>query len=480
MIAWMVPGTWSWVLPWLLLVPIQLAIAIAVTAHVLFHKSDVRAALGWIGVAWLAPLAGGVLYYLFGINRVTRRALHFGRTEPEYEEPAGEVAGLALPANIETLAAVSLRVTGTALTTGNSVSLLHGGDEAYPQMLAAIRGARESVALTAYIFRDDAAGASIVDALIEAHGRGIAVRVLLDAVGSGYIRRPVFRRLRAGEVPVARFLHTWVPWRMPFLNMRNHKKLLIIDGCVAFTGGLNIGVENCARLEPSHRVDDVHVRVEGPIVGQMMENFAQDWSFSTDEALEQDMWWPELRPAGGVLARSIRSGPDADIDKLETILGAALTQARRRVRIVTPYFLPDQKLQFAIAQAQLRGAAVDILIPEVSDLAFMDWAMHAHLRFFMEQPVNIYLSPPPFDHAKLMTLDGEWCLVGSSNWDARSLRLNFEFDLECYDATLTAEIDALIDRKIARARRLSLEALAEAPWWRQLRDAVSRLLLPYL
>ncbi len=150
------------------------------------------------------------------------------------------------------------------------------------------------------------------------------------------------------------------------------------------------------------------------------------------------------------------------------------------MRIVTPYFLPDQRLQFAIAQAGLRGVKVEILIPEHCDYAFLDWAMRAHLRFFQDVPATVFFTPAPFNHAKLMTVDGQWCLIGSSNWDTRSFRLNFEFDLECYDRALTAEIDALIEKKIAQCRKVDLAVLAAAPAWRRLRDAAFRLLLPYL
>jgi len=464
----------------ILLATVQVLLAGAVTIHVLLRKSDVRSALGWIGVAWLSPVLGAVLYYLFGINRVTRRALHLGMPGRERGSVPGRLAGPEDVPNMRALAAASLRVTGSPLTGGNLVSLLQGGDEAYPAMLAAIHGAQHSIALASYIFRNDAVGNSFVEALIEAQSRGIVVRVLLDGIGSGYIMPAVLRRLQAGGVPATRFLHTWVPWRMPFINMRNHKKLLIIDGATGFTGGINIGAENSARLASQHRIDDVQARVEGPIVRHLMESFADDWSFATGETLAEDIWWPDLESKGAIPARGIGSGPDADLDKLETILGAALAQARTRVRIVTPYFLPDQRLQFAMAQARLRGVVVEILLPAESNWPFMDWAMHAHLRFFADLPLGVHLSPPPFDHSKLMTLDGEWCLIGSSNWDTRSLRLNFEFDLECYDPALTAELDALIDRKLARARSLSSEQLMSDPKWIQLRDAATRLLLPYL
>src|SRR3569833_2014159 len=192
-----------------------------------------------------------------------------------------------------------------------------------------------------------------------------------------------------------------------------------------------------------------------------MEAFERDWTFTTDENLEDDSWWPKPDHQGTVFARGLSAGPDADIYKLELLLGAALTCAQKRIRIVTPYFLPDARLQFAIAQAGLRGVEVEIVVPSCSDQRLMDWAMRGHLRFFRHIRATIIATPPPFDHTKLCTVDGEWSLIGSSNWDARSFRLNFEFDLECVGQELTAEIDAVIDAKIARGRRLDPDRLAE-------------------
>ena len=460
----------------------HLLLAAAVTAHVLLHKRDVRAALGWIGLAWLSPVVGVILYFLFGINRVTRRAIRFGglRREREREREAGDDARPDVPEPIALLALVGRRVTGTDLAAGNRADLFEGGDEAYPAMLAAIEAARHSIALESYIFRGDEAGLKLADALIAAHRRTVAVRVLIDGVGGGYLFSPIAHHLREAGVPVGRFLHSRVPWRMPFLNMRSHKKLLIVDGCVAFAGGLNIGAENCSRDGNPAPVDDVHARIEGPVVAQLMDVFGRDWFFAAGESLKDALWWPPLMPAGSVFARTIRSGPDADVYSLETILGAALTQARRRVRIVTPYFLPSQRLESAIGQAVLRGVAVEIILPHQGNHPLLDWAMRAQLRFFHEMPPVVFFSPAPFDHAKLATVDGEWCLIGSSNWDTRSLRLNFELDVEFYDRALTAQIDARIDKRIALSHRVSRADLLRAPRWRKIRDAAIRLMSPYL
>ena len=458
---------------------VYLACASTVTVNALLKKSDVRSALGWIAVAWLSPFLGALLYYLFGINRVTRRALKLEKITSLETDNARFAAHPDGGTNITALAAISQRVTNAALTAGNAIEVLHGGEVAFPAMLRAIRTARKSIAMVSYIFRSDAVGAEFVAALMEAHARGVQVRVLLDGVGSGYFWSGALQHLVTAGIPAARFLHTWIPWRMPFLNMRNHRKLLIVDGDLGFVGGMNIGGEYSRDLLSKNAIEDFHFQVTGPVVRQMMDAFARDWAFTTDDLLDDDIWWPKATAQGNVFARGVRSGPDADIYKLEIMLGAALTQAQHRIRVVTPYFLPDQRLQFAIAQAVLRGVEVDILIPEDGDHWFFNWATRAHLRFFRHIPANFYLTSAPFTHAKLVTMDGEWCLIGSSNWDARSLRLNFEFDLECYDGSLPAVLDAWIDRRISSARKVDAAVLA-APVWILVRDAAMRLLLPYL
>jgi len=454
--------------------------AILVTVDVLLKKSDVRAALGWIAAAWLSPIFGALLYYLFGINRVTRRAMRLRRFDDSRNrrKPAGTKP--AASPNVATLAEVGRRVTKSELVAGNGIAVLQGGDAAYDAMLRAIGEAKHCIAMASYIYRDDAAGRAFSDALIAAHNRGVEVRVLLDSVGIGYFFPAALRRLKKAGVVARRFLHTWMPWRMPFLNMRNHRKLLVVDGARAFTGGMNIAAEHSHRLNRGAYIEDIHFQVDGPVVRSLMDAFARDWSFTTEEVLDQDHWWPPIPDGGMVQARGLRSGPDADIYKIEMLAGAALTLAKKRVRIVTPYFLPDQRLQFTIAQACARGVQVDIVLPRVSDHIYMEWAMLGNLRFFNYIPADIYLSDPPFDHSKLMTMDGEWSLIGSSNWDARSFRLNFEYDLECYDASLTAALDAIIDAKIASAQALDCTRLAAKPVPYRLRDAAARLLMPYL
>src|SRR4029077_6264137 len=240
------------------------------------------------------------------------------------------------------------RLTGLSAEADNALELLRNGDEAYPAMRAAIDAAQKSVGLCSYIFRDDAAGEPFIEALIRAHRRGVQVRVLVDGIGSGYFWSGTNNRLRAAGVPVDRFLHSYVPWKTPFLNLRNHRKLLVVDGRIAFTGGLNIGAENIQANDPLHPVLDTHFRLDGPVVEQLVEAFADDWLFQTGEKLLSDEWFPTLEPAGQAIARVVTSGPDEDLEQIEFVAMHAISCARHSIRVVTPYFLPPDVLTTAL------------------------------------------------------------------------------------------------------------------------------------
>jgi cardiolipin synthase len=456
---------------------IGFALAIGVTLHALLRKRRVSVAVGWIGLAWLSPIFGTALYLTFGINRVSRRARRL-RTKPSDATNLPDTDDAVVPETLWPLDRAIRRITGLPAFAGNAVQMFRNGDAAYPVMLAAIREARASIALSSYIFRDDATGGEFCDALVEAKARGVSVRVIIDGIGGGYFRAPAYHRLTAAGVPAALFMHSALPWRMPFLNLRSHKKLLIVDGRVAFTGGLNISHPNRVALKPEHPIRDTHFRLTGPVVEQLAVAFAADWAFVAGENLDAEPWFADLEPAGSSVARAVTSGPDADVEKIEQVILQALACARKTVRFVTPYFLPDELVTGALAQAATRGITVDIIIPRVSDHPFIDWATRAHLDPLLRAGVRVWLDEPPFDHSKAMVVDDIWCFVGSANWDMRSFRLNFELNVEIIDAELAAELDRFMRGKMEA--RLSREDLAARVLPVRLRDAGVRLLLPYL
>ena len=450
----------------------HVALAVAVTVHVLLYKRSVGAAVSWIGIAWLSPFLGGLLYAIIGINRVKRRAQRLRRQHllPAADDPATVTRDSLTPLEY----AVG-RVTGLPSKPGNIVEMMHSGDEAYPRMLEEIGKAKSTIGLCSYIFRADSAGEKFHEALIDAQQRGVRVRVLIDGVGGGYFWSGTYNRLRKAGVPVARFLHSYFPWRTPFVNLRNHRKLLVIDGRLAFTGGLNIGAENVVAGNPPHPVRDTHFRIEGPVVEQLTDAFADDWQFTTGEPLDDD-WFPALEPVGTVLARVVPSGPDEDMEQIEFVTLHAISCARESIRVVTPYFLPGEPLTMALGLAAMRGIKVDILLPENSNHAILDWARRVPLRPLIEAGCRIWMMPAPFDHSKLMTIDDSWSFIGSANWDTRSFRLNFELNVELHDAAFARQI---VESKKPQ-RSLTLAEIDGDPLPIRLRNSAARLLQPYL
>lgn len=474
--------------PWPYLVAVFTVLAaLFASAHAVLYKRDPRAAVLWVGFIWVAPLLGPALYLIIGINRIQRRARSLRGDRRGYRAP--DTAGAGVEAerilrdsgrHLATLARYVDRVVTRPLVAGNRLTPLVDGDQAYPAMLDAIENAERSVTLATYIFDQDRVGVRFAAALERAHARGVEVRVLVDDAGARYSWPPITRRLRRAGVPTARFLSTLAIWRLTSMNLRNHRKLLVVDGRIGFTGGMNLRAGHLLAEQPRHPVRDLHFRVEGPVVAQLQEVFADDWLFATGEELRGEDWFPPLTAAGGVLARGIAEGPDQDIDKLRwTILGA-LAAARRSVRILTPYFVPDLPLITALNVAALRGVEVDLLLPARNNLPFVGWASMALLPLLVEHGCRVWLTPPPFDHSKLMVVDGYWTLLGSANWDARSLRLNFEFDLECYGEELAAALEREVCRRRDGAREVTAQSLAQRPLAVRLRDGTARLLSPYL
>jgi cardiolipin synthase len=458
--------------------------ALLASVHALLHKRDSRAATLWLGLIWFLPAFGPILYLVLGVNRIRRRAVSLGVHKTSHGRIPKDLGERHHDGaeHLKMLARVVGRVVAQPLTPGNRMQPLVNGDEAFPAMLAAIESAIQSISLASYIFDNDATGKQFADALGRAVKRGVAVRVLIDAAGTRYSWPPITYKLKHAQVPFAKFLPASLltPWRVATINLRNHRKILVVDGQTAFTGGMNIRHGNVLADQPGSPVRDLHFRVEGPVVTQLQDAFANDWAFTTGEILDGKIWFPKLQESGSVIARVITDGPDADYDKLRWTLLAALAEAQTSVQILTPYFLPDNALITALNLAALRGVRVDIILPAKNNLPFVHWASRAMWWQVLERGCHIWLTPPPFDHSKLMIVDGHWVLLGSANWDARSLRLNFELNVECYGREFAHEMTAVLGKKLHGGREVTLTEVDRRTLPAKLRDAAARLFSPFL
>jgi len=453
-----------------------------------------------MGLIWLVPFGGAALYALLGVNRIGRRGsrirrqmhslqpdlkvppMAFGTHREAPPVPAEPGVPAHPPARLPGFAGLvrtGREVTGLSLVAGNRIELLTDGDETFPAMLDAIRSARHSIGLSTYIFDKDEAGEPFIEALADAVQRGVQVRVLIDAVGGLYSSPPVPKLLEARGIRTASFLKSFLPWRALYLNLRNHRKILVVDGRTGFTGGINIRA-GCLSAATQGRIQDLHFRVEGPLVSHLAASFVGDWVFTTGELLDGDDWFPALESRGDIEARGVSDGPDEDFETLRWTLLAALASAEHTVRIVTPYFLPDQTLVAALNLAALRGVTVDIVIPEHNNLRVVGWAMLGQIRQVLKFGCRVWLSPAPFDHSKLMIVDHAWTLFGSGNWDPRSLRLNFEFNVEAFDPAFAARAESAVWGKIGRARRLTIEEVDAWPVTKRIRNGLAWLWSPYL
>ena len=463
------------------------SVTVLAAGHALLTKRDPRSAAAWVSLCVFFPVIGVLAYIALGNNRIRTRARRLHALPPE-EQPAlplvrEHVATEHLIApEYRNLAFLGLAASGNELLTGNSVEALFCGENAYPAMLLAIREARRYVYLASYIFDSRGVGAEFVEALAAARARGVEVRVLLDGFGELYSLPRVGGRLRARGVRVARFLQPRL-WPPNFtLNLRNHRKILVVDGEMAFTGGMNIRDKHvAARDGRPAEVIDVHFRLRGPVVTQIEEVFAADWLFSTREALPpppnaaQVTMLPEEAEC-----RVIVDGPNEDLDKLLWVLVGAIPAARSSIRIMTPYFLPPRELAVALQTAALRGVAVTIVLPAHNNFPFMTWATTHALGELLGTGVRVHFYTGPFLHTKLLLVDDYYAQVGSSNLDPRSLRLNFELAVEIYDHAFGRGVATHFDEILADSRELHYAAWRERSLPRRLRDAMFWVFSPYL
>lgn len=469
---------------------IHTIIAPLTVGHALLYKRDSRAALGWVSVCIFFPVVGPFLYFLFGINRIRSRAenLHdkdltrvlFGFERGEGAKPISPSPnkGLFSP-EIQSIVNLADSLVDFPLASDNHVILLKNGEETYPVMLQAINNARSSVYLMSYILETNRTGQLFIDALKRANKRGIDVRVIIDGLGDMYSLPRASRLLKKSGVKVARFLplSLWPP--SLHINLRNHRKLLIIDDEVAFSGGMNIGDRHLVDdTENTNRTQDIHFKFCGPILKQFHEVFSETWKFTTEENFAE--FSGNLNSIGDTSCRVIIDGPDENLDKLELTMIGAISAAKHSVRIITPYFLPSREMISALRTSSMKGVDVHIILPAKSNLPYVQWATNNMLAELLIFSIRISKQPAPFSHAKLLTIDNSYAIVGSANIDPRSLRLNFEIGIEIYsEEKLDYLIDYFSDIE-KKSEPYNQKELDQRPFIVRLRDAICWLFSPYL
>ncbi len=468
-------------------------LSVLAAGHATLWKRDPKAALGWVAISLTLPIFGAVLYFLFGINRIRTRARSLDRKSSARlglhpGERAAVVSISDLPPEFSELARVSEAVTGLPLVGENRIEMLHNGEQAYPEMLEVIDRAERTLYLMTYIFETNATGRLFVDALARAVRRGVEVRVIIDGFGEWYTGASpdrVSRATRISKILIRQGVRAGLflkPKLIPptlHFNLRNHRKVLVADGWTGFTGGMNIGDRHLAEsLANPKRVVDVHFRLQGPVVSQLERVFLEDWLFVSGEALGPTV--ADSPVAGEAICRTVVDGPNRDLDKLITILVGAVSAARSKVAIMSPYFLPPLPLASALEAAALRGVEVTVILPEMNNLCYVHWATRNMLWEILERGVRVYYQSPPFVHSKLFVVDDHYTQIGSANLDPRSLRLNFELAVEVFDEPFSLRVADHIEAVRQKSREILLEEVADRRFPERLRDSLLWLFSPYL
>jgi cardiolipin synthase len=346
------------------------------------------------------------------------------------------------------------------------VEIYGEGKEAFERITADVAAAKRQVHVETYIFKSDRTGHEVLDALVQAARRGVEVRLIFDAVGTHKTRSRFFEPLREAGGQVASFLPIGSPLRLFHLNLRNHRKLVVVDGHTAYLGGRNVGDEY--RDDPAWR--DLHGAVHGPAACGLQRVFIEDWHFATGELLDDDCYFDEARPAGEVPVQVLADGPDTDPYLLEDLFFSAIAGARRRVDLATPYFVPSEPLHAALRSALLRGRQVRVLYGKTIDHAVVRWAGESFLADLLAVGLEAW-EHPGMVHSKVLAVDDEWGTFGSANFDARSLRLNFELNIGVPHGPTARRLREYVDAEVAHSRRVRPADLRRGFFGRLLQNA---------
>jgi cardiolipin synthase len=468
---------------WLVLTLAEVAWVLIVGVIIVMQRRSPTATLAWLLGMALLPVIGLIVYWLIGPVRLERRRSRRTRSRRAVEQAMATMAHLAHTSQEQAqLAMVGIGSGQVEPLPATSIDLYADGRSAYGAMLQAIAGAQHHIHLEYYIWQPDQIGTRIRDALIERAKAGVEVRLLLDGVGAYAVHRRYLAPLIAAEAEVA--------WFNPVINLRghfrradfrSHRKIIVVDGEIGFTGGLN--VDDCHSMEfsPGKAWRDTHVRFEGTAVRALQRIFLEDWGYAAREIPEVDReLFPEVDEPGTKIVQVVGSGPDGAEYGIQRMLFTACGQAQHRLWLTTPYFVPDEAFLMGLTTAALRGVDVRLLVPARSDSRLVDAAARSYFLDLLTAGVKIYEYLPRFVHAKVSVFDDDVAIVGTANLDNRSFRLNFEIAAVLYDHASNAALAADFERDLGHARALRIEDVSRLRFRTRLGQAGARLLSPLL
>lgn len=444
---------------------------------IVLQKREPAATLSWVLSLAALPYLGFVIYFLLGPQRIRRQRMKRIRARSRLSRAEVSVGRDRLDECVK-LSLLARASTGLEPSAALRPTLLENGAQTFPALLEAIAAATHHVHLAYYIFEPDRTGTALRDALIERARAGVRVRLLLDGVGSGRASNRFLKPLKEAGGEVAWFHPFRVRLlRRPKINLRSHRKIVVVDGRIGFTGGINITDDQDERINPA-AYRDLHLRFEGEAVRGLQLTFLEDWVYAARVALRDERLWPEL-PRGGVPALILPSGPDSPWESIHRLHVEALHQAEQRAWLMTPYFVPGEAARFAITSAALRGVDVRVLVPHRSDSRIVTAAARSYYDELFAAGVRVFEYRPGMLHSKALLVDHDIVLLGSANFDNRSFRVNFELSVLIHDTGIASALERVWDGYMPDSVEIHADR-RRAAWWRRLAEAFARLLSPLL
>lgn len=469
--------------------PLEIATAVAYLAAlilipcIVLQRRESAATLSWIFALLLLPGLGLVAYLVIGQQRLRRYSRRkrladrvIGEALTSTRDRRVRISEEKIEDTDRDLVRIVTRVAGAPPVPGNSVRILPDPDGAAGAMLRAIDQAAETVHLEVYIFKTDEAGKRFRDHLVRAARRGVKVRLLIDSVGALWVSSKFFRPIVEAGGEVAFFLPVGGARGFFHVHLRNHRKILVVDGKIGFTGGLNVGNEYGGIRRRIFRAwRDTHLEVKGPVVARLQDVFVEDWHFSTQKEASVESSFPLIAVEGTEMVHVLPSGPDSDWEGIHLSIFAAITRAKEHVFLTTPYFVPDRAILVALQTAALRGVDVRLLVPYRSDQRLVLAAGRYHYEDLLRAGVRIFEYQAAVLHSKTIVVDRRWATIGSANLDLRSFRLNFELNILTYGSEVASELYRTFLRDLDRSTEVSLSAVHRWPIRRKFGYASARL-----
>jgi cardiolipin synthase len=467
---------------WWLVYTIAASIWVAISAVIIvLQRRPAASTIAWLLVLVFLPIVGLLVYRLIGPLRLERKKRRRELSRRIVEEGLRGLAALDSDSEHHQLAMVSIGVGGSPPLRAESIEIFIDGASTYAAILDAVASARDHIHLEYYIWEPDTIGTRLRDVLVERAKAGVKIRMLVDGTGSNKLSKKFLRPLVAAGVAVSWFnpvrLRTLRRRRADF---RTHRKIVVVDGRIGFTGGMNITDLHSAELSKQYW-RDTHLRLTGPAVWPIQRTFFEDWAFAADELLpttEQTV--PPPHHESSELVQVVASGPDTSSWSIHKVFFTAINQSTKRLWITSPYFIPDDALFTALVTASLRGVDVRLLVPKKGDSRLVDLAARSYFPELLEAGVKVYEYEPRFIHAKTMVCDDDVGVVGTANFDYRSFRLNFEIIAVLFGRAGNTRLADAFTTDLADSREVKLVDLEALPFTTRLGQASARLLSPLL